>query len=302
MARPAGLLARGLRALRRGASALLIVGLAASCQDEEALPTPTAGPQQTCGGSIRSAVVTTLSFTREAPKGTAPGFDLDKITSDGNDDTSCRKRDFVDAEGRVGIDNQLAALIPDIEALVGDAVDGLVQGAINDGLLLIALDFDGIDDLQNDACFGLSVGLAQGTPTLGTDGVIEGFQTFVARKDVTPSLGQQGRIENGLLTIGPMDVDIPLKLFDVSFTLRVYDAYFRFRVDEEGFMDGYLGGGIVPEELIDGIKDGAGLDDIIPLVRTVLKTSADLKPDAEGACQQVSVAVAIKAAPAFLVR
>jgi hypothetical protein len=297
MAPPTGFLARGLRALRRGASALLIVGLAASCQDEEALPTPTPGTPQTCGGSIRSAVVTTLSFTREAPKGTAPGFDLDKLTSDGNDDTSCRKRDFVDAEGRVGIDNQLAALIPDIEALVGDAVDGLVQGAINDGLLLIALDFDGIDDLQNDACFGLSVGLAKGTPTLGTDGVIEGFQTFVARTDVTPSLGQQGRIENGLLTIGPMDVDIPLKLFDVSFTLRVYDAYFRFRIDEDGFMDGHLGGGIVPEELIDGIKDGAGLDDIIPLVRTVLKTSADLKPDAEGACQQVSVAVAIKAAP-----
>jgi hypothetical protein len=132
--------------------------------------------------------------------------------------------------------------------------------------------------------------------------VIEGFQPVVARTDVTPSLGQQGRIENGLLTIGPMDVDIPLKLFDVSFTLRVYDAYFRFRVDEDGFMDGHLGGGIVPEELIDGIKDGAGLDDIIPLVRTVLKTSADLKPDAEGTCQQVSVAVAIKAAPAFLVR
>ena len=292
---------RPLRLLRRAASAFLLTGLFVACQDEEQRVQPP-GPAQTCSGVTRSAVVTRLAFTREESKGVAPGFDLDGIVSDGNDEASCRKKDFVDSEGRTGIDNQLAALIPDVEALVGDAVDGLVQGAINDGLLLISLDFEGLDDLHNDACIGLNVGLAQGKPNLGTDGVIEGFQTFVARKDVQPSRGEKGRIDNGLLTIGPMNVDVPLKLFDVSFTLHLYDAHFRFRVDEDGFLDGYLGGGLVPEELIDGIKDGAGLDDIIPIIRTVLKTSADLKPDAEGVCQQVSIAIAVKAAPAFLLR
>lgn len=289
------------RLLRRGATALLLAGLVAACQDEEPPPVQPSAPT-TCSGLSRSAVVTTLSFTRESPKGTAPGFDLDQFQSVGEDDNSCRKKDFVDPEGRAGIDNQLAALIPDVEAIVGDAVDGLVQGAINDGQLLISLDLEGLDDLRNDACIGVTVGLAQGKPSLGTDGVIEGFQTFTVKPGATQSHGEKGRIDDGLLTVGPMNVDIPLKLFDVSFTLHVYDAYFRFRVDEDGFMDGYLGGGIVPEELIDGIKDGAGLDDIIPLVRTVLKTSADLKPDENGKCQQVSVAVAIKAAPAFLQR
>ena len=289
--------------LRRAASALLLAGVLAACADEETLPQPTAPVKaQTCSGVSRSAVITQLAFTREASKGVAPGFDLDQFTSVGEDDASCRKKDFTDPEGRQGIDNQLAALIPDVEAIVGDAVDGLIQGAINDGQLLIALDMEGVDDLQNDSCIGVTVGLAQGKPSLGTDGVIEGFQTFTARTDAKKSHGDGGTIQNGLLTVGPMNVDIPLKLFDVSFTLHVYDAYFRFRVDEDGFLDGHLGGGIIPEELIDGIKDGAGLDDIIPLIRTVLKTSADLKPDAEGTCQQVSVAVAVKAAPAFFKR
>ncbi|MCS6901271.1 MAG: hypothetical protein NZX77_16060, partial [Polyangiaceae bacterium] len=161
---------------------------------------------------------------------------------------------------------------------------------------------EGVDDLKNDPCIGLKVGLAQGKPNLGTDGVIEGFQTFVARKDVIPSHGEHGRIEDGLLTIGPMNVDVPLKLFDVSFTLHLYDAYFRFRVDEEGYLDGYLGGGLIPEELIEGIQDGAGLYKIIPLLRNILHASADLKPNAEGVCQQVSITVAIQAAPAFLLR
>lgn len=294
----------GARGARRRLLAMAGVALLAStpaCEDTEGVLTP-AVAGKTCSGVTRSAVVTKLAFTREEPKGVAPGFDLDGQVSTGNDDLSCRKRDFTDPEGRTGIDNQLASLLPEVEALVGDAVDGLVQGAINDGLLLIALDFEGLDDLQNDDCFGLSVGLAQGKPALGTDGVIEGFQTFTSRTDTRPSKGTQGRIENGLMTIGPMNVQIPLKLFDVSFTLKIYDAYFRFRVDEDGFLDGYLGGGLVPDELIDGIKDGAGLDDIIPIVRTVLKTSADLKPDAEGACQQLSLAITVKAAPAFFLR
>lgn len=306
--------------VRRALASLAAVALSASlgaCQDNESLvasaapaPAPTASTSSTpqvkaprCDGLSRSAVVTNLAFTRVNPPGVAPGFDLDqRVSSDKTDDASCRKVDFTDPEGRLGIDNQIAALLPDIEALVGNAVDGLVQGAINDGLLLLMLDFEGLDDLQSDACFGVNLRLGEGKPTLGTNGVIEGFQTFTLKPDGFAGHGDKGTIDKGLMTVGPMDMAIPLKLFDVTFTLQVYNAYFRFKVDEEGYLDGYLGGGIVPEELVDGIKEGAGLDDILPLVLKVLKGSADLAPDAEGDCRQVSVALTVKAAPAFIAR
>lgn len=298
-----------MRALRRLLALLALAAAPAvvACEDTEgflpATPQPLGSSKApTCSGSPRSTIVTRLAFTRVSPEGFAPGFDLDQRTSDKSDVTSCGKQDFLDGEGRSGIDNQLAVLIPDVEKIVGNAVDGLIQGAINDGQLMILLDFEGIDDMHNDACLGVTVRLAQGKPTLGTDGVIEGFQTFTLKPGSSESRGDKGTIENGILSIGPMNVDIPLKIFDVSFILKVYDAHFRFRVDEDGFLDGYLGGGIIPEELIEGIKDGAGLDDIIPLVRTVLKTSSDLKPNADGKCTQLSVAVAMKAAPAFVQR
>jgi len=290
-------------ALRRALAALaLAASTLVACDDVEPFhDTPAPIKPQTCSGPPRRAVVTNLSFTREDPKGVAPGFDLDRhVSSKGEDDASCRKGDFTAPDGRIGIDNQLAALIPEVEAIVGNAVDGLIQGAINDGLLLIMLDFEGIDDFKNDSCLGVTVHLAEGKPSLGTDGVIEAYQTFSPKPGSTSNHGTNGTIQDGVLTIGPMDVAIPLKLFDVSFTLNVYDAYFRFNTDEDGFLDGQLSGGIVPEELIEGIKDGAGLGDILPLILTVMKTSSDLKPNDQGKCTQLSVAVNVKAVPAFM--
>lgn len=253
-------------------------------------------------GETHAAIVTALAFTRTAEGGVAPGFDLDSRVSNGSDIESCGKKDFVDAEGRQGVDNQLAVLVPEVEKLVGNAVDGLVQGAINDGQLVILMEMTGVDDLVNDPCVGLAVQVGQKrVPSLGTDGVIEAYQTFELDPEAERGTVEGARIENGVLTTGPFEVAVPLAIFDVSFTLHLHDARFRFTIDEEGMMHGHLGGGIVPTEITEGVKEGAGLEDLIPQIRVVLESSTDLELDEDsGKCQQLSAALEFKGVPAFI--
>ncbi|MEZ4296791.1 MAG: hypothetical protein R3B70_17625 [Polyangiaceae bacterium] len=294
---------RAIRALTL-AGAVGATGLfAASCTDDQPEEMGSQ-PVETCGaGKTHSFLISTLGFTRVSEEdGTAPGFDVDGVVSDGTDDASCFKKDFVSPEGVVGVDNQLAALIPDVEAILGDAVDGLVQGAINNGALLILFTISGVDDLQNDDCVDLTVTTVTGKPTLGTDGIIEAYQTYDFKPEAEVSHATHGKIEKGVLMAGPFELAIPIAIFDVSFTIHVHDALFRVPVDApDGVLKrGYVGGGVVPQEILDGVKEGAGVNKYIPVLTVVLNGSADLVPDEEGTCQQVSAALAISAVEAFV--
>jgi hypothetical protein len=255
-------------------------------------------------GETRGAIVTALGFTREGMPGVAPGFDLDGRVSDGSDYLSCGKVDFVDAEGHKGVDNQLAGLVPEVEKLVGNAVDGLLQGAINDGQLVILLEAQGVDDPVNDPCVNVAVQVGEKRlPSLGTDGVIEAFQTFTPDPKAERSHAEDARIEDGVLLAGPFELAIPIAIFDVAFTLHVHDARIRMAIDEEGAMHGYLGGGVVPEEIVDGVKNGAGLADLIPKIRVALEASTDLAyAEDTGKCGQLSAALQLSTVPAFVRR
>jgi hypothetical protein len=140
-------------------------------------------------------------------------------------------------------------------------------------------------------------------PSLGTDGVIEAYQTFELDPAAERGVVEGARIENGVLTTPPFEVAVPLAIFDVSFTLHLHDARFRFKIDEEGMMRGHLGGGVVPTNITEGVKDGAGLDDLIPQIKVVLDASTDLALDEEtGKCQELSAALEVAAVPAFIRR
>ncbi len=278
---------------------LTLVLLVVSCEDQEA-PALATG----CGGGKSQAfLISTLGFTRTDPAtGRTPGFNVDGVVSDGSDEGSCYRKDFTDAEGNEGIDNQIAVFVPELEKLLGDAVDGLVQGAINNGDLLILLNVSGIDDLRNDDCVDLEVQLGLGKPTLGTDGVIEAYQTFDLDPKGETSIAKGGKIENGVLTVGPFELAIPIAIFDVAFTIHVHDALFRLTVTapDGTLKGGMLGGGVVPQEIIDGVKEGAGVDKYVPALSLVLNGNTDLAADAEGTCQQISSAFAISAVEAFI--
>ena len=130
------------------------------------------------GSATRWAAATTFELTRAAQDSTVPGFDLDGEVTPPGQGGPCPFTDRTDSEGRKGIDNQLAELTPILEAFVGGAVDGLIQGAVNEGRLLLL--FEVVDDPPR-----VSVRRGDGKPYLGTDGLILDSQTFVLA-DETP--------------------------------------------------------------------------------------------------------------------
>lgn len=253
-------------------------------------------------GKSQAYILTALGFTREEPRGTVSGFDLDSRVSLRPEDESCGKVDLVDPQGVQGIDNQLAIFLPEIEKRFGNAVDGIIQGAINDGRLLIMMDLAGIDDTQNDSCVNLQVKLAEGKPTLGTDGVVEAWQTFQLRKvDQRISTAEKGTFKKNTFAIGPFDLHIPIAIFDVAFMIHMRNARVRFTIDEEGNAEGLLGGGVSIDEIADGVEKGAGLADIIPQIRTLGKLASDLGyNEDEGVCKLMSATLTFKARPAFV--
>lgn len=276
--------------------AALLPGVASCSSSSEPVdPTCEAGPS-------KAYVLTSLTFTRETPRGVAPGFDLDHHVTKAAEDPSCGKVDLVSPTGEQGIDNQLALLIPEVEKRVGNAIDGIIQGAINDGRLLIMFDLKNVNDASNDKCVDLEVKLGQGKPSLGTDGVMEAYQTFDLRTEgQLLSNGSNGKIDNKVFTIGPFPLRIPIAVFDVAFTIFVRDAVIRFTIDEEGNAEGMLGGGVSIDEIAEGVKNGAGIADLIPQIKLIGRASADMGYDTEeGTCSLVSAALAFKARPAFV--
>lgn len=279
-------------------SALVIATILAGCGPDDP-------PSLGCGaGEVYGAVTTKLGFTRIAEDGIAPGFNLDGMVSDGTDYVSCGKVDFTSPDGAPGVDNQLAKLVPDVEQIVGNAVDGLIQGAINDGQLVILMELGGVDDLTDDACVEVSVQVGEKRrPSLGTDGEIEAYQTFNPDASTELSHTNKARIEGGSLTTEPFSLAIPLAIFDVAFTVHVKDARIRLSFDDEGKAHGYLAGGVFPQEIVDGVKEGAGVADIIPLIQLALDSSTDLAFNEETSkCEQLSAVLELNTVPAFVRR
>jgi hypothetical protein len=275
--------------------ALFLVG----CGGEEANAVSSCATGETLGG-----IVTKLAFTRTKDADHAPGFDLDGRVSDDNDSASCGKRDFIDDEGRTGIDNQLAPLVPEVEKLVGNAVDGLIQGSINDGQLVILMEMGNVEDPLNDECVDFTVQIGEKRrPNLGTDGAIEAYQTFTPDATADRSHVGNAKVENGVFTTGPFPLSIPLAIFDVSFTIHVQNARFRFTIDDDGLMHGYLGGGILPQEILNGVGQGAGTGDLIPQIKVALDANTDLAlNDETGKCDQLSATLEFSGVPAFVRR
>ena len=299
------------------AIATLAFGLAAACSGGEieqpvatvvpassitAKPKPMVTPDGCVVGASHAAVVSKLGFTREDPnaKGHAPGFNLDGRSTDGPDPLSCGREDMIDPDGN-HVDNQLATLIPAVESIVGNAVDTLIQGAIQDGNLLILMKLDGAETLADAPCVDFTVEVAKvSKPSVGTDKEIEGFQTYDVDATAGVSRGK-GAIANGLFTTTPFELAIPIKIFDVSFVLHVHGARFRATIDpDSGHIKGMLGGGVEIQEIIDGVGPGAGVDKILPMIKLILKSSADMAPDADDKCTQISSALVFDAVPAFV--
>jgi hypothetical protein len=248
------------------------------------------------------AAVNTLGFTRSESPGVAPGFNLDDRVSDSSDASTCRKADFTSPEGEPGIDNQLATLVPLFEVVGIGAVEGLVQNSIKEGGLLIMLEAGDVNDRVDDPEITLHLRLGQGTPLLGTDGLLLSGQTFHAHEGAESSVIENARIEGGVLRGGPFEAVLPIVVFGVEYELPLHNAFLRADLTYDGSLEnGIMGGEVIIEDIIAiATRANAADGSILPAVRGVLNGRGDLDPDEGGVCRRISGAFDFGGVSAFL--
>ncbi|MCB9730933.1 MAG: hypothetical protein H6746_20850 [Deltaproteobacteria bacterium] len=268
--------------------------LADAATDAPAAPEVTAPAASTS----KLVVLDRLGFAPETSPGVGDGFDLDGRVSGPGDPGGCFEPDLVSPAGLPGVDNKLGTLLP-LFAVAGiGAADALLQNSVDEGGLLLMMQIDGVDDLRDDDSVTITVRTGQGKPLMATDGLILPGQTFHLRPDSPDTRTESGRIEGGILTAGPVDTWLRVRVLGLDYELPVHGAWIRGRVTEEGGLaDGVIGAGVAITDLQKiGDRDSA----VGGAMELLFAEGGDLAPDATGACQQVSASLAFTAVSAFL--
>lgn len=237
-------------------------------------------------------VASTLSIGVEDMNGNVPGFDIDGRISDATDDVGCNQEDWVSPEGVMGIDNQLASLAPTLEAALGEDLQPTIDGAIADGSIIILMDLKGVESTNDDTVtMDLALGSVAGggAPMLSGSALAPG-QSFTI--DETYVSDAAGAISGGVLDI---EIDtLPLSIpFDETTTIALTIRSARVQANvtaTPALTNGLIGGSLNIDELVTTVEEVA--PDIDPaLIQTTLEGVADLEPDGDGICQNVSVGI-----------
>jgi hypothetical protein len=244
-------------------------------------------PEQT-----QVAVITEMWFARISDEGVSVGADLDQSGR------ACGVDDLVTPEGQTGIDNSFGSLIPILELTEGAAIEVYIQNLINNGEVLIMVEMEDVDDPFNDECVNCTLLRGLGTPTVGTDKIIESGQTF-DRDLALPSSRIDGvEIVGGTMVASPLAFNLPFNIFDIALEFNLHDATLRFDQGQEGHHSGFIAGGLYISEIIDFVEGRSDID-IGDLVVDLVETKADLWPDETGRCTGISVVFEFRAKPAF---
>lgn len=247
-----------------------------------------------------SGVIYELRFGREDPVGVSVGHNIDGRVSDTGDAEGCFRSDLSSPSGQAGIDNQFSKILPLIEAVGGEAIEGLVQGIINQGRLLLMFELSGLDDLDDDDCVHFDLFYGRGTPQIGNQGVIVSGQTFDRDLDKPSVSAERATLQDGIIEVGGLSLILPLQVFDQFYLLDVGRVSFYGAFNHEGELHGYLSGAIDVEAVsrrVEMIEGGGMVAELIP---NFLRQQADLAPDENGVCQELSVTLTFKAKKAYL--
>lgn len=245
-------------------------------------------------------VLKKMRFTSLIEPGVALGFDLDGKTTPEGASESCGHGDLKGVAGEEGIDNQLAKIWSTLEPLVGTQVDALLQGAINEGRVLIMMELTDVDDLQNDEQVTLNVYRGLLDPEVGTFGTIAPDQTFELDYDKPVSTVEDVRIVDGTLEAGPVVLQIPVAILDLDIVAELHFGRVRLQIGDDGMMTGYIGGALNLEEVIGALLD-TGAEAETRLVQPIFESNADMEP-VDGVCTFISIGMTVEGTRAFVVR
>jgi hypothetical protein len=244
-------------------------------------------------------VIRKLIFLSESAPGVVEGFDLDNRTSNAVDVETCGWADRRDEAGREGIDNQLAVLFRVLSTIVEDTPQIAIQGAINEGRVLMMIEVEGVDDWKNDDQVTLRFFRGSGRPIVGNKGLISPFQTFHVDYSLPVSTVTEVALIDGEINAGPIDFEVPIDVLDANFPMRVIGGRIRVKIAEDGTFTGMIGGSInVDKVLKDFGEVVAGDED--ERARPIFERSADLGR-VDGVCTELSLAFGIEGDIAYAV-
>jgi hypothetical protein len=245
-------------------------------------------------------IVRRVLVTSVTEDGVVEGFDLDGRDSAAGDTETCGHGDLVAPDGSPGIDNQLGRMWPVLKPLVGTAVEGLLQGAINEGSMLMVLEIAGIDDLQNDDDVTFNLFNAILDPNIGTLGLISPDQTFYYNYERPSSTVENLQIVDGELIAGPVRLEIPINILEEDFNMVMDDGWVHITINEDGTFEGIMAGAFhVPTILGVLLESNAAQE--ARLVLPVFEANADMGYE-DGKCNLFSTAVSFEGTTAFVVR
>ena len=271
-----------------------------SCAQEEASLYGYLGEDVYVDTDAHSNILREFSFFGTDDDGFAYGFNLDDKVSDTGEEESCGHGDLESPDGMMGIDNQLAKIWTLIEPVAGSIAQDLLQGAINEGRVLLTLELVNVENIRNDSDVSLRIFTALGDPEIGTMGLISPNQTFSIDTGADFVEVEGVSIQDGRVQVGPVDFSMPLDILELQTTLNIQKGSFDFIIEEDGTFHGYMGGAISVSEFLTDIKNTDAAEEAA-VVEALFINNADMGYDS-GDCDLFSLAFSFSGTNAFVVR
>lgn len=247
---------------------------------------------------VHTAVVSALTFGR-AEGDVAPGFDLDGHDSLQGDAEGCGHEDYTSPDGQPGVDNAFAGLMPILETTEAQALEPIIEQAIQEGLIVLLLEMTD-PHASSDSCRSVRVLKGEGQPLVGTDGEILPGQTLEVDDSIEASEPAPAILrEDGSFYAEDIRFDLPIQIFDADLLLHVEGATLSLQEREDGSYEATLGGHFPYANVVDGLLEtniDQALKDLLP---TVMGSAADIDTDGDLECENLSVTLELEALPAY---
>ena len=135
---------------------------------------------------------------------------------------------------------------------------------------------------------------------VGTDGAILDHQTFSRSEEIASSTVLSVPMEEGAFIAKPLSMELPVDILDKNLVFPMTKGGVGGFLHEDGGMHGYFGGAVP----IEYVREVVSFDDVgaelTELMLGMLATAADVSPNENGECQELSVAFEFTAIPAYL--
>jgi hypothetical protein len=253
------------------------------------------------------------------------GIDLDAGGGEQGDAT-CAQEDFAGLNGERGVDNQFYRVVGCTTGYQSSGLANSFQIEMHTGSWGILISLKGVDDAQNDP--DVEVGIySNGDPIqLSAARQPLAFATYAVHQDRDHHAKTRGRIQDGILTIDPVDLRLHDTVGGMQGDRVLRAARLRLTWTPDGGMEGYLAGYTPVEDMFNSQfsfrsareLDGTPTPERVRASRSIgragalgftcngvyhaLYQAADGHRDEKtGRCTSISTQYRIRVAPAFVV-